>query len=57
MSWGTINSIALVANLMGVILLFRFGIPFRVKSTPGYGVLLFPNKEGDEEEARTKRWY
>jgi hypothetical protein len=57
MSWGTINSIALLANLLGVVLLFRFGIPFRVKRKAGYSTIMIPNSVGDAEEARVNRRY
>jgi hypothetical protein len=32
MSWGSINTVGLGANLAGVILLFYFGMPFRVEA-------------------------
>jgi len=51
MSWGSINTIGLLLNLAGIIMLFYFGMPFRIQEPPGEAFLtvsVLPNP-GQEE--------
>jgi hypothetical protein len=48
-----INVAGLLMNLAGVILLFRYGMPFRV-SIPGSDILVVPS---NDEETRIDRFY
>jgi|SRR5271169_633803 len=55
MTWESVLNIAgLVMSMGGVILLFYFGMPYRVR-TGGYSTYVGENS--DPKEARTERWY
>jgi hypothetical protein len=48
------NVAGLIANLVVVILLFRYGMPFRVR-TGGFSSYVTENS--DPKEVRAERWY
>ena len=51
---GALNIAGLLMNLVGVILLFAFGMPFRIR-TGGYTVRV--TSPVDPKKVRTERWY
>ena len=49
------NIIGVAANLVGVIILFLFGMPFRVRT--GGNQVIFTTSNRNEEIVRTEFWY
>jgi len=54
MTAGTLNIIGLVSNLFGVVLLFRYGMPYRVRRG---GASYFRREQDDEDEKRAEARY
>jgi hypothetical protein len=54
MSTAALNIIGLVLNLVGVIILFRYGMPFHV---PTGGALLLVTDQIDAAEKAVESWY
>jgi hypothetical protein len=54
MSKAILNTIGLGLALLGVLVLFRYGMPFRVPADGGSVVVTNPTDEGEAEEAMYK---
>ena len=50
MTTALINSVCLFLNLVGVVLLFLYGMPFRVRSGGGDIIVTSPTPEGEAQE-------
>jgi hypothetical protein len=53
MSPACLNIVGLLLALLGSLLLFRYGMPYRVRTGVGLGVVL---GQKDEAEQRAKKW-
>ena len=49
----TVNSVGLLLDIAGVVLLFLFGLPSKVQETPG-AILMWGARGSEEEEERKK---
>jgi hypothetical protein len=55
MTWASaFNVVGLLMNLAGVILLFRYGMPYRVRTE---GNTYYVTQSVDAAEVRAERWY